>query len=207
MKSIQQVTIPLVAILRGILPDEVLEHARALIAEGFEMIEVPANSPQWQESVTLLQNELGDQAIIGAGTIVQHSQYAEFLETKAKLLVTPNLNRDIVKTAVADGMITCIGALSPTEIFEALDLGVDVVKVFPAGSMGLSYCKAILSVVPKERRYYAVGGVNPDNLHEYLALGFCGAGLGSDLYRPSQSAQTTRLQAAKFVNAYRAALA
>lgn len=202
MKSLHNINLPLIAILRGITPEEVLEHAQALIEEGFAVIEVPANSPNWQQSVSLLQKTIGDKAIIGAGTITQQALYGDLVQTNAKLLVTPNLDRELVTKAVSDNMLTCIGALTPSEILEAVNLGVDIVKVFPAGNMGVSYCKAILSILPESHPYYCVGGITPDNLADYLSLGFTGAGLGGDLYRAGQSVEQTRSNAALYVKAY-----
>lgn len=203
MKALHNIQLPLIAILRGIRSEEVLEHAKVLYAEGFEMIEVPTNSPNWRESVALLVEHFGDSALIGAGTVITEDHYSELQQTGGKLLVTPNFNPTIIQRAITDGFTTCIGAFSPTEVIAAAQLGVSVVKVFPAGNAGLSYCKAIMAVAPKQTSYYCVGGINSENLSDYLAIGFSGAGLGSDLYKPGQSVETTRTNAQRYVAAYK----
>lgn len=196
--------IPLVAILRGIRPDEVIEHSKALYNEGFRCIEVPTNSPDWEKSLTRLTQHFKNEkdVLIGAGTILTQEHYDQFKSAGGRLMVTPNFNPALAQQGVNDGMITCIGALTPSEIIAAAQIGADIVKIFPAGNMGIGYCKSVLTIAPKHCEYYCVGGVTSENLAEFLSIGFTGAGLGSDLYRPGQSVQTTTENAQKFVNAY-----
>jgi 2-dehydro-3-deoxyphosphogalactonate aldolase len=203
----QPYKLPLVAILRGITPEEVLEHASGLLAAGFEMIEVPTNSPRWQESVALLQRHYGTQAHIGAGTVIDDDKLDALIASGASLMVTPNTNPALIRRAKAAGLTTCIGAMTPSEVFAALEAGADIVKVFPAAIMGVDYVRALVSVLPKTTQLYAVGGITPDNLAEYLAAGYHGAGLGSDLYRAGQTAQETLQKAQRFAAAWRAASA
>lgn len=203
----QPCKLPLVAILRGITPEEVLEHARNLLAAGFEMIEVPTNSPRWLESVELLQQHYGSQAHIGAGTVIDDEKLDQLIASGAPLMVTPNTNPALIRRAKAAGLITCIGAMTPSEAFAALQAGADIVKVFPAAIMGADYVRALVSVLPKTTQLYAVGGITPDNLAEYLAAGYQGAGLGSDLYRAGQTADVTLHQAQRFAAAWHAATA
>lgn len=200
----QPCKLPLVAILRGITPEEVLEHANGLLAAGFEMIEVPTNSPRWQESVRLLQQQFGNQAQIGAGTVIDDDKLDALIASGAPLMVTPNTNPALIRRAKEAGLITCIGAMTPSEMFAALEAGADIVKVFPASIMGVGYVRALVSVLPKTTQLYAVGGITPDNLAEYLAAGYQGAGLGSDLYRAGQTADETLLKAQRFAAAYAA---
>lgn len=200
----QPCKLPLVAILRGITPEEVLEHANGLLAAGFEMIEVPTNSPRWQESVRLLQQQFGNQAQIGAGTVIDDDKLDALIASGAPLMVTPNTNPALIRRAKEAGLTTCIGAMTPSEMFAALEAGADIVKVFPASIMGVGYVRALVSVLPKTTQLYAVGGITPDNLAEYLAAGYQGAGLGSDLYRAGQTADETLLKAQRFAAAYAA---
>jgi 2-dehydro-3-deoxyphosphogalactonate aldolase len=203
----QPYKLPLVAILRGITPEEVLEHASGLLAAGFEMIEVPTNSPRWQESVALLQRHYGSKAHIGAGTVIDEDKLDALIASGAPLMVTPNTNPALIRRAKAAGLTTCVGAMTPSEVFAALEAGADIVKVFPAAIMGVGYVRALVSVLPKTTQLYAVGGITPDNLAEYLAAGYHGAGLGSDLYRAGQTAEETLQKAQRFAAAWRAASA
>ncbi|MBP1130398.1 MULTISPECIES: 2-dehydro-3-deoxy-6-phosphogalactonate aldolase [Serratia] len=198
----QPCKLPLVAILRGITPPEVLEHAAALLEAGFDMIEVPTNSPDWRQSVQLLQQHYGGRAQIGAGTVVDDEKLDALIASGASLMVTPNTDPGLIRRAKAAGLMTCIGAMTPSEMFAALAAGADTVKVFPASVLGVSYIGALASVLPKGTSLYAVGGITPENLADYLAAGCSGAGLGSDLYRAGQTPDVTRHQARRFAAAY-----
>lgn len=198
----QPYKLPLVAILRGITPSEVLEHANALLEAGFEMIEVPTNSPDWRESVQLLQQHYGARAHIGAGTVIDDEKLDALIASGAPLMVTPNTDPLLIRRAKAAGLMTCIGAMTPSEVFAALAAGADIVKIFPASVLGVGYIRALVSVLPKGTSLYAVGGITPENLADYLAAGCSGAGLGSDLYRAGQTPDDTRHQARRFAAAY-----
>lgn len=202
MISLDNIKLPLIAILRGIKPEEVLEHAKALFTIGFRFIEIPTNSPEWLKSVDILQKHFNGKVFIGAGTVITQQQLFELIALDAKLMVSPNFNVDILTESIAHDMISCVGALSPTEVITASQAGATIVKVFPAGGMGLNYCKAIMAVAPKKQLYYCVGGITPENLSDYLKLGFHGAGLGGDLYKPNQSVKQTSEKALQFYNAY-----
>ncbi len=201
----QPCKLPLVAILRGITPDEVLAHASCLLEAGFEMIEVPANSPRWQESVRLLQQHYGAKAHIGAGTVIDDDKLDALIASGAPLMVTPNTNPALIRRAKTAGLTTCIGAMTPSEVFAALEAGADIVKIFPAAALGASYVRALASVLPKSTLLYAVGGITPENLAAYLAAGYQGAGLGTDLYRAGQTPDVTFHQARRFADAWRSA--
>jgi len=203
MNFLTKIDFPLVAILRGIYPEEVIEHAKAMYEIGFRLIEVPTNSPNWEKSVQLLVDYFGDKALIGAGTVITEEHYESFKKTGGRLLVTPNFNPTIVRAAIADNITTCIGAFSVTEVVGAAQEGVSIVKIFPAGNAGLEYCKSILTIAPRTSKYYCVGGVNRENLTEFLDVGFHGAGLGSDLYKPGQSVDTTKENAQVYFDIYK----
>jgi 2-dehydro-3-deoxyphosphogalactonate aldolase len=202
----QPYKLPLVAILRGITPPEVQDHAVSLLDAGFEMIEVPTNSPDWQQSVQVLQQHYGTRAHIGAGTVTDDEKLDQLIASGAPLMVTPNIHPLLIRRAKAAGLICCVGAMTPSEVFSALEAGADIVKIFPAGALGVGYIRALASVLPQTSQLYAVGGITPENLADYLAAGCHGAGLGSDLYRPGQTAEETRYKAERFAAAWRRAV-
>jgi len=196
--------LPLIAILRGITPDVVVEHVEALIAEGFDAIEIPLNSPDWQTSIPLAVRAAGDRALIGAGTVLTVDSVGQVADLGGTLMVTPNTDPDVIRRALKRGLFTAIGFMTPSEAFAALAAGAQALKLFPASSLGPSYIRAIRAVLRPDVPLLAVGGVTPDNLHEFLDAGCIGAGLGSDLYKPGQPVSRTRERAAAFVKAYRA---
>ncbi|MDF3982736.1 2-dehydro-3-deoxy-6-phosphogalactonate aldolase [Luteibacter sp. PPL201] len=195
--------LPLVAILRGITPDEAVDHVEALIAEGFDAIEIPLNSPDWRRSIPLAVDAAGDRALVGAGTVLSPDLVDEVADIGGHLLVTPNTDPAVIRQGVKRGMYACIGFATPSEAFVALAAGAQSLKLFPAANLGPGYVKAIRAVLPPDVPLLAVGGVTPDNLGDYLDAGCIGAGLGSDLYKPGQPVSRTRERAAAFVKAYR----
>jgi 2-dehydro-3-deoxyphosphogalactonate aldolase len=196
--------LPLVAILRGVLPGEVLAHAHALVAAGFDCIEVPTNSPQWADSVRLLVAEYGGNASIGAGTVTEPGHLDALQAAGGRLAVSPHTDPPLIADAVRRGLVCLPGALTPSEVFAAHAAGAQAVKLFPAGSLGPAHVKALCSVLPKTLRLLAVGGVSPANLADYIAAGCWGAGLGGELYRAAQDTTTTATKARAFVQAWQA---
>ncbi|WP_392560603.1 2-dehydro-3-deoxy-6-phosphogalactonate aldolase [Orbus mooreae] len=194
--------IPLIAILRGIKAEEVVEHIDVLIDAGFDTIEIPLNSPDWQKSIAIAVNTFGDKALIGAGTVLKSSQVDELNQLGCKLIVTPNINPAVIKKAVEYGMVVCPGCATATEAFEAIDAGAQNLKIFPSVAFGPSYIKALKAVLPKDIPVFSVGGITPENLHEYINAGCIGAGLGSDLYKVGQTVEITKQKAISFINAY-----
>jgi 2-dehydro-3-deoxyphosphogalactonate aldolase len=195
--------LPLIAILRGVRSDEVLAHAQALVGAGFDAIEIPLNSPDWAHSVQLAARALGDRALIGAGTVLRPEDVDLVVAAGGKLIVTPNTNAEVIRAAAERKLVTCIGCMTATEAFAALDAGAQALKIFPAGNLGPGYVRALKAVLPPEVPVFAVGGITPENLADYLAAGCIGAGLGSDLYRPGQPVERTAERARAFVAAYR----
>ena len=175
-----QTDLPLIAILRGITPDEALAHVGAVIDAGFDAVEIPLNSPDWEKSIP---------AKMGC-----------------KLIVTPNIHPEVIRRAVGYGMTVCPGCATATEAFAALDAGAQSLKIFPSSAFGPDYIKALKAVLPVSVPVFAVGGVTPENLVQWIKAGCVGAGLGSDLYRAGQSVERTAQQAAAFVKAYREAV-
>lgn len=201
-----QTKLPLIAILRGITPEEALAHVGAVIDAGFDAVEIPLNSPRWQQSIPAIVEAFGDRALIGAGTVLQPEQVDELAKMGCRLIVTPNVQSEVIRRAVGYGMTVCPGCATATEAFTALDAGARVLKVFPSSAFGPDYIKALKAVLPSEVPVFAVGGVTPENLAQWIDAGCIGAGLGSDLYRAGQSVERTACQAAEFVKAYREAV-
>ncbi|CBA26684.1 2-dehydro-3-deoxy-6-phosphogalactonate aldolase [Cronobacter turicensis] len=198
--------LPLIAILRGITPDEAHDHVAAVIDAGFDAVEIPLNSPQWRTSIAAMVKAFGDRALIGAGTVLKPEQVDELAEMGSKLVVTPNIQPEVIRRAVSYGMTVCPGCATATEAFNALEAGAQALKIFPSAAFGPDYIKALKAVLPPEIPVFAVGGVTPENLAVWLKAGCTGAGLGSDLYRAGQPVERTVAQAKAFVKAYREAV-
>jgi len=195
--------LPLVAILRGITPDDTLAHVGALVEAGFDAIEVPLNSPRWEDSIARAQQAFGAQAWIGGGTVLREQQVDALVEIGARFIVTPNTRPALIRHAVDRGLQVMAGFATASEAFDAIDAGAQMLKLFPAATYGPGHVRALRSVLPRELPLYVVGGVTPDSLASYLAAGAVGAGIGGDLYQPAQPLQRTRKQAQAFLQAYR----
>ncbi|MFR0654995.1 2-dehydro-3-deoxy-6-phosphogalactonate aldolase [Pantoea sp. SIMBA_079] len=198
--------LPLIAILRGITPDEAEAHVGALIEAGFDAIEIPLNSPDWAQSIGAMVAKFGDNALIGAGTVLETAQVDTLATLNSKLVVTPNTDAAVIRQAVAQGMMVAAGCATASEAFTALKAGAQALKIFPSSAFGPGYIKALKAVLPPEVPMFAVGGVTPENLHEFMAAGCIGAGLGSDLYRAGQPLSRTAEKARAFIAAYKDAV-
>lgn len=195
--------IPLIAILRGIRPQEVNQHISVLLDAGFDAIEIPLNSPDWQKSIQLAVDTFGDRALLGAGTVLHPEQVDALHSLGSKLVVTPNTSQEVIRRAVKLGMTVCAGCATATEAFNALEAGAQALKIFPSSAFGPDYIKALKAVLPADVPVFAVGGVTPESLSVYLRAGCAGAGLGSDLYRAGQTPEITLQQANAFIKAYK----
>ncbi|HLX03448.1 MAG TPA: 2-dehydro-3-deoxy-6-phosphogalactonate aldolase [Trinickia sp.] len=198
---------PLIAILRGVTPDDAADHGRALYAAGFRIIEVPLNSPRPFESIAAIREALAADAIVGAGTVLHPSYVDEVKRAGGELIVMPHSDADVVRAAKAQGIACAPGVATPNEAFAALKNGADVLKMFPAEQLGPHVVKAWRAVIAAQVPLVPVGGVAPDNMGPFLAAGANGFGLGSALYKPGQSAATTAAHAKAFVDGLRAAKA
>jgi 2-dehydro-3-deoxyphosphogalactonate aldolase len=196
----------LVAILRGIRPDEAEPIVETLIDSGFELIEVPLNSPDPFVSIERLSKRFGKDCWVGAGTVLTASDCARVADIGGRLIVSPNIDADVLAMARARQMVTMPGVFSPTEAFLALRCGASALKFFPASVLGPSGIAAQLAVLPKETVVGAVGGVSDKNLAAYMAVGIRVFGLGSSLYRPGVTAAAVRDAAQVSVRAYDHAL-
>lgn len=198
--------LPLIAILRGITPAEAEQHVEVLIEAGFNAIEIPLNSPDWQSSIKAVSAKYGARALIGGGTVLTPQNVDQLAELGGKLVVTPNTSAPVIRRAVELGMLVCAGCATASEAFTALEAGAQGLKIFPSSAFGPDYIKALKAVLPPAIPVFAVGGVTPENLHLFMAAGCVGAGLGSDLYRAGQPVSRTQQQARAFIDAYRGAL-
>ena len=187
--------LPLIAILRGIRPDEAVAHA----------LESPTNSPDWATSVQRVAAACGSRALVGGGTVLREAEADTLLHCGGRLVVTPNTRPALIAHAVAHGLHVAAGFATASEAFAALDAGAQALKLFPATTYGPGHVKALKAVLPPVP-LFAVGGITPDNLADYLRAGCVGAGLGSDLYKPGQDLARTRTMAQAFVAAWRAAV-
>jgi len=199
--------LPLIAILRGITPDEVRAHVRVLIDAGIDQIEIPTNSPRWHDSVVQALAEAEGAALIGAGTVLETRDVDALAATGARLMVTPNTDPEVITHARTRGLEVAAGFATASEAFAALKAGAQRLKLFPAAHFGPAYVRALRAVLPAEVPLYAVGGIAPSNLPAFLQAGCDGAGLGGELYRPGQSPADTAAHAAAFVQALREATA
>lgn len=198
---------PLVAILRGVTPDDVSDIGEALFDAGITWIEVPLNSPDPLDSITKLVARLGDHAVIGAGTVLTSDEVAAVAATGARLIVSPNMNPDVIRMTKAKGMISLPGVFTATECFAALHAGADGLKFFPGDLIGPVGLKALKAVLPTTVTTYAVGGVSVENVPDWLAAGAHGFGLGSALYKPGDTAQDVAEKAKAIVAAFDAGMA
>jgi len=192
---------PLVAILRGVRPDEVVAIGEELVAAGFTLIEVPMNSPDPLDSVARLVAALGDRAMIGAGTVLTPAQVDSVREAGGRMVISPNMNADVIRASVAAGMVSLPGIATPTEALAALDAGATALKLFPAEAASPAVLKAMRAILPRETRVLPVGGIVPDGMGPWREAGAAGFGLGSALYKPGLSADAVGANARAFVAA------
>ncbi len=191
---------PLIAILRGVTPDEAAEHGHGLYEQGFRIIEVPLNSPQPFDSIAAIRRALPADAIVGAGTVL-HPSYVDTVKVAGgELIVMPHGDGDVIRAAKAQGLACAPGVATPTEAFTALKFGADVLKMFPAEQLGPVVVKAWRAVIAKEVPLVPVGGIAPNNMGPFLTAGANGFGLGSALYKPGQSTEVTAYHAKTFID-------
>lgn len=189
----------LIAILRGIRPDEACSIAEVLIESGITTIEVPLNSPSALESIELMVRSFGNDITFGAGTVVNSSQVQEVYNCGGKIIVSPNCNIDVIKETKSKGLLSFPGVFSPSECFSALDNGADGLKFFPAFLIQPEGYRSIRAVLPERIQSYAVGGVDENNFLDWFRVGITGFGIGSSLYKIGDTARKVSEKAKRLV--------
>ena len=182
---------PLIAILRGVRPDDAEEIGEAAYEGGIRILEVPLNSPDPLRSIDLLARKFGERALVGAGTVVDAADVSRVRDAAGRLIVSPDTNVDVIAATAAAGMVSCPAFFTPSEAFEALRSGATALKLFPAEAASPAVLKAQLAILPEGMTVLIVGGIKPDNMGPWLAAGATGFGLGSGLYKAGQSAADT----------------
>ena len=193
----------LIAILRGIRPDEVAAIGLALYKAGFRVIEVPLNSPQPFESIRILRATLAADCVVGAGTVLSTPQVAEVKNAGGEVIVMPHSDVKVISAAKQAAMACAPGVATLTEAFAALAAGADVLKMFPAEQLSPIVVKAWRAIIPSDVALIPVGGITPANMAPFVAAGASGFGLGSALYKPGLSAMLVGQNADEFIAAWR----
>ncbi len=194
---------PLIAILRGISPAEAIPVADLLFEEGFTIVEVPLNSPDPFDSIAAIAEAYGDKMVVGAGTVLTAENVGLVAKAGGRLIVAPNFDPEVVKTAKALGMYCTPGIQTPSEGFAALKCGADGIKVFPAEACPPQIIKAIRAVLPKDVKVIPVGGISEKNMADYWKVNANGFGIGSNLYKSGKSLDEVRAAAKSLVAAAR----
>lgn len=197
-------TMPLVAVLRGIEPNEALAVGQVLLDAGFKIMEVTLNSPSPLDSIRILADAYGDKALVGAGTVLTTQAAKDVADAGGRLVVMPHSDGEVIKAGKANGCYVLPGVATPTEAFAALNAGADGLKMFPAESMPPSVLKAWRAVLPKDTPILPVGSMTPETMPSYWAVGANGFGLGSALYKNGKSLDDLKQAAEGYVRAMNA---
>ena len=196
--------LPLIAILRGVRPDEVVAIGRTLVDLGFRLVEVPLNSPDPIESIRRLAADLGNRATVGGGTVLSGDDVSRIAAVGGSLVVSPNIHPAVIAAARAAGMLSGPGDCTPTEAFAAIDAGADFLKLFPAEQLKPAVVKAWRAVLPADMPLVPVGGITPETMASWRAAGATGFGLGSALYKPGMTSTDVGRTAESLLDAWRA---
>jgi 2-dehydro-3-deoxyphosphogalactonate aldolase len=194
---------PLVAIIRGVTPNEAEAIGEALFEGGIRIIEVPLNSPDPLRSIELLARKFDEQVLVGAGTVLQPTDVGRVLDAGGRIIVSPDTNVDVIAATAAIDLVSSPGYFTPSEAFVAIRAGATTLKLFPAEAATPAVLKAQLAVLPKEIPVLAVGGIKPDNMRQWVDVGAAGFGLGGGLYKPGQSPAETLEKARAYVDELR----
>jgi len=193
---------PVIAILRGIRPDEAVGVGEALVASGITVIEVPLNSPEPFDSIARLAAALGSRAVVGAGTVLTGEAADRVAASGGRIVLSPNTDAEVIARTKAHGLLSCPGAFTATECFAALRCGADMIKLFPASLLGTAGVGALKAVLPAAVPLIAVGGVGASDFAGYAGAGVSGFGIGSALYSPGRTAAETGEKAAALAAAW-----
>jgi len=190
---------PLIAIIRGVTPDDAEVTGDAILEGGIRIIEVPLNSPNPLASIEKLAKKFGDRALVGAGTVLKLEDVARVGDAGGRIIVSPDTNAEVISAAAAAGLVSSPGYFTPSEAFTAIRAGATALKLFPAEAASPAVLKAQLAVIPRDVPVLAVGGIKPDNMRPWLDAGASGFGLGGGLYQPGQSPEETLAKAKAYV--------
>jgi 2-dehydro-3-deoxyphosphogalactonate aldolase len=196
---------PLIAILRGVRPDEVEEIGETLVDAGFAIIEVPLNSPDPLDSIARLARRLAGRAVVGAGTVLRIEEVAAVAKAGGTLAISPNANPQVIAAAADHGLVSVPGFFTPSEAIAALNAGAAALKLFPAEATSPAVLKAVRAILPPGTRVLPVGGIVPAALAGWRAAGAAGFGLGSALYVPGMQSTEVAARARDFIAAWKAA--
>jgi 2-dehydro-3-deoxyphosphogalactonate aldolase len=194
---------PVVAILRGLPPEQAAEMGEALHAVGIRIIEVPLNSPDPLRSIAALAETLGDGAVVGAGTVLDADSVARVADAGGRIIVSPNTDPEVIEAALAHGLDPMPGFATPTDAFTALKAGAVYLKLFPASTYGVGHLKAVKEVLPPTAILLPVGGVKPPDFAAWWDAGARGFGLGGDLYKAGRSVEAAAARALAAIDAVR----
>jgi 2-dehydro-3-deoxyphosphogalactonate aldolase len=189
----------LIAIIRGVRPDEVEAIGQAIFDAGIRIIEVPLNSPDPLDSIGRLSAMFGDRALIGGGTVLAPEQVGQVRAAGGRLIVSPNTNVEVISETAEAGLVSCPGYFTPSDAFDALEAGATALKLFPAEAASPTVLKAQRAVFPKDVPVIIVGGVKPDSMRPWVDAGAQGFGLGGGLYQAGQSVEETAQKARAYV--------
>lgn len=193
---------PLIAILRGIQPFEAVSIAGVILEAGIDKIEVPLNSPSPFHSIKAIAKKYGNQALIGAGTVLTVAQVKQVRAAGGQLVVSPNCDPNVIRATIAEGMQSWPGVFTPSEALTALKAGATGLKLFPGDMAGPNGLKAMRAILPIGTKVYAVGGTAPDNFSKWVEASANGFGLGTAIYKPGDTAETVTIKAQAIVKAY-----
>ena len=194
---------PIIAILRGIKPEQIIPTAEILVANGIKVIEVPLNSPQALASIKILADNFGKHCLCGAGTVTTVEAVQRVKEAGGELIISPNTNVEVIKATIALDMVAIPGFQTASEAFTAIAAGANYLKFFPANSIGADYLKNILSVLPKTIKVIATGGITPNNLQQWLQNGAIGAGIGSNIFHSNIQPEAVASCARELISEYK----
>ncbi len=192
---------PLVAILRGVQPDEIESIGAALVEAGIRIIEVPLNSPTPFDSIARLAKACGEEALVGAGTVLDRADVMRVADAGGRLIVSPGTDPEVITAACAAGLVSAPGYFTPSEAFTAIRAGAHALKLFPAEAASPAVVKAQRAVLPRDKPLIVVGGITPDKMAAYRAAGADGFGLGGAIYAPGMTAGDVAERARAFVTA------
>ena len=193
---------PIIAILRGVKPAEAVGIAGVILAAGIDKIEVPLNSPSPFDSINAIVKAYGDQALIGAGTVLTTAQVKQVRSAGGQLVVSPNCDPAVIAATIAEGMQSWPGVFTPSEALAALQAGATGLKLFPGDMAGPKGLKAMRAILPLGTQVYAVGGAAPDNFSKWIEASADGFGLGSAIYKPGDNLETVAAKAQAIVTAF-----